>query len=146
MSAYDNDNMNFDDPNEPTPPEESSNRTFLLVGWCSRRPGTSCSNLPGWIFFLIKRYQPTGRADRTGASHATSCHDPGGINPDCCRTKSHANRSRNKHGSSHQYSCDRPTHRHLHSDAESCHCYCCRSVHSDRGLHADDHRHIHCPA
>jgi hypothetical protein len=28
MSAYDNDNMNFDDPN---PPEESSNRTFLLA-------------------------------------------------------------------------------------------------------------------
>lgn len=31
MSAYDNDNMNFDDPNDPTPPEESSNRTFLLI-------------------------------------------------------------------------------------------------------------------
>ena len=28
MSAYDNDNMNFDDAN---PPEESSNRTFLLI-------------------------------------------------------------------------------------------------------------------
>jgi hypothetical protein len=66
MSAYDNDNMNFDDPN---PPEESSNRTFLLVaGILGGLVLLALICLVGYFFFARGNTQ---QADQTAQAQAT---------------------------------------------------------------------------
>ena len=66
MSAYDNDNMNFDDPN---PPEESSNRTFLLIaGILGGLVLLALICLVGYFFFARGNTQ---QADQTAQAQAT---------------------------------------------------------------------------
>ena len=66
MSAYDNDNMNFDEPN---PPEESSNRTFLLIaGILGGLVLLALLCLVGYFFFARGNTQ---QADQTAQAQAT---------------------------------------------------------------------------